>query len=88
MSEKDYLGSKISEVQYDDNRFTMAIGSDKYIFGIISAKDSPEPLGRLLQYKTIYDTLKDIDGKLKISFENAIEYTYSAAVQDEFNIFK
>jgi len=88
MNEKKYLEAKVNEVNYNDNRFKLTIGNDRYIFGIISGKDSNAPLSKLLQYKTIYDTLKDIDYKLKISFEKAIEFAYSETLQSDFSIFK
>jgi hypothetical protein len=87
MNEKKYLKEKVNEVKYNDNRFKLTIGSDRYVFGIISGQDSKAPYSKLLQYKTIYDTLKDIDYKLKISFEKAIEFAYSEAVQSDFSIF-
>lgn len=88
MNEKEYLEAKINEVKYNDSRFKMTIGSDRYVFGIISGQDSKAPFSKLLQYKTIYDTLKDVDYKLKISFEKAIEFAYSEAVQNDFSLFK
>lgn len=87
MNEKKYLEAKINEANYNDNRYKLLVGSDKYVFGIISGKDSKAPFSKLLQYKTIYDTLKDIDYKLKISFGKAIEFAYSGIVQSNFSIF-
>lgn len=88
MNEKKYLEAKVNEIKYNDNRFKLKIGSDRYVFGIISGQDSKASFSKLLQYKTIYDTLKDIDYKLKISFEKAIEFAYSEAVQSDFSIFE
>lgn len=76
MNEKKYLEAKVNEVNYNVDRFKVSIGSDRYVFGIISGKDGKAQFSQLLQYKTIYDTLKDIDYKLKISFEKAIEFAY------------
>ena len=64
------------------------IGEDRFLFGIVSAGDSEAPFGRLMQYKTLYDTLIDLDWKIKFSFDKAIEYAYSEPVQNNFSIFR
>jgi hypothetical protein len=65
--EINYLESKLSEVGYNPNRFKLMIGEDKFLFGVISANHSEAPCGKLMQYKTIYDTLRDLDWKIKLS---------------------
>ena len=88
MNEKKYLVSKVNEVNYDSNRFKVSIGSDKYIFGIISGEDSEIQFSKLYKYKTVYDTIKDVDYKTKISFEKAIEFAYSEDLQNKFSIIE
>lgn len=82
----EYLKKKISEVSYSSERFKLYFGEDKFLFGVISPKDNEAPFSKLMQYKTIYDTLIDLDWKLKISFEKGIKYTYSKPVQENFSI--
>lgn len=65
------------------------LGDNKYIFGIVSGKQfsTPAPFSKLMQYKTLYDTLRDLDYKIKISFVKAIELAYSEVFND-FNLFE
>ena len=86
--EINYLENKISEVSYNPNRFKLMIGKDKFLFGVLSANHSETPFGKLMQYKTIYDTLKDLDWKIKLSFDESINYTYSEPVQKDFSLLK
>lgn len=84
--EVEYLKKKISEVSYNSERFKLHFGEDRFLFGVISPKDDEAPFSKLMKYKTIYDTLIDLDWKLKISFEKGIKYAYSKPVQDNFSI--
>lgn len=59
-NEINYLENKLSEISYNPNRFKLMIGKDKFLFGVISANNSEVPFGKLIQYKTIYDTLRDL----------------------------
>ena len=86
--EKEYFNNKLSQVIYNPNRFKVLVGEDRFLFGIVSAGDSEAPFGRLMQYKTLYDTLIDLDWKIKFSFDKAIEYAYSEPVQNNFSIFR
>ena len=86
--EKEYFNNKLSQVIYNPNRFKVLIGEDRFLFGIVSAGDSEAPFSRLMQYKTLYDTLMDLDWKIKFSFDKAIEYAYSEPVQNNFSIFR
>ncbi len=84
--EVEYLKKKISEVSYNSERFKLHFGEDRFLFGVISPKDDEAPFSKLMKYKTIYDTLVDLDWKLKISFKKGIKYAYSKPVQDNFSI--
>lgn len=83
-----YFKDKLSQVVYSPNRFKLMIGEDRYIFGVVSGDNGEAPFSKLMQYKTIYDTLKDLDWKIKLSFEKAIEYAYTESVQEKFSLFK
>ena len=87
-SEILYFQSKLSEVTYNSNRFKVMIGEDRFLFGVISANDNEAPFGKLMQYKTIYDTLKDLDWKIKMSFDEAIKYAYSDSMKNDFSLIR
>lgn len=84
--EVEYLKNKIFEVSYNSERFKLYFGGDRFLFGVISPKDNEAPFSKLMKYKTIYDTLIDLDWKLKISFKKGIEYAYSKPVEDNFSM--
>ena len=72
-----HFNNKLLQVTYNPDRFKLMIGEDRYLFGVVSAGDDEAPFSRLMQYKTLYDTLIDLDWKVKLSFEMAIKYAYS-----------
>lgn len=84
--EIEYLKNKCSEVSYHTERFKLFIGEDRYLMGVISPKGQSAPYSKLMQYKTIHDTLIDLDYKIKLSFNKGIEYAYSEPVQKHFNM--
>lgn len=87
-TEKEYFNGILSQVTYNPDRFKLLIGEDRYLFGVVSAEDNETPFSRLMQYKTLYDTLIDLDWKIKLSFEKAIQYAYSESVQNNYSVFK
>ncbi len=87
-TEKEYFNNKLSQVKHNPDRFKLMIGEDRYLFGVVSAGDEEAPFSRLMQYKTLYDTLLDLDWKVKLSFEMAIKYAYSESVQNNYSLFK
>lgn len=84
--EIEYLRGKFCEVLYDSNRFKLFIGKDKFLFGVFFPEGENAPFSKLMNYKTMYDTLIDLDWKIKISFDKGIEYAYSNSVQENFNV--
>lgn len=87
-TEKDYFNTKLSQVVFNPDRFELLIGDDKYLFGYLSGTHMENPFSRLMQYKTIYDTVVDLDWKIKLSFEEAIDYSCSKSVLKEYSIIK
>jgi len=84
-----YLFDTVNGVQYNEKRFKVMIGEEKYLFGVVSGVNSAAaPLSKLMQYKTLYDTSRDLDYKIKISFTKAIEYAYSDRLQEDFSLFQ
>ncbi len=84
----EYLCSLIDSVQYIPDAFTIYQNDDKYIFGITSIPGVDVPLAKILEYKTLYDTLLDLDGKIKYSLNTALEYAYFRSVLVDFNPMK
>ena len=41
-----------------------------------------------MQIKTLYDTLKDLDWKIKVSLEKSLKFAYTKSVQEDFNPIK
>lgn len=75
--EKKYMNDTLSKVKYARDRFTIYCGDGKILIGSTSSKDSVSPFSKIMNYKTIYDTIVDLDAKIQYSFKMAIEYAYS-----------
>jgi hypothetical protein len=80
--EEKSLHTLVDSVQYDVNLFKVYIGENKYIMGYMSA--TPED-NNFFVYKTIYDTIIDLDEKIKKSFDLAIEWEYRSDIE-KFNM--
>lgn len=87
-AEKDYFYTKLSQVVFKPDRFKILISNDKYLFGYISNTYKDNPFSMFMQYKALYDTLVDLDWKIKLSFEKAIDYAYSESLIKEYSIIK
>lgn len=85
--EISYFQSKLLSVTYNSNRFEIKDNSN-IIVGIISKKGVEVPFNKAMQFQTIYKTLIDLDWKIKLSFENAIKYTYSDSVVNNFSLIR
>lgn len=80
-----YLTSLFESVKYDENRFKINYERDKFIFGFVSSKQTP--ISKIVEYGSLYDTLVDIDLKIKLSLNKAIEFSYSDSVVNNFDLF-
>ena len=87
-SEIEYLEELISSVSYQPDRFRLYIDNDRYLFGTLSPDDKETVISRLMQIKTLYDTLKDLDWKIKVSLEKSLKFAYTKSVQEGFNPIK
>ena len=83
-----YFQCKLSNVAYNPQRFKIMLGEDKFLFGTVSAGNDESPFGKLMQYKTIYDTLMDLDWKIKLSFNEAIKFSYSDTLMSNFSLIR
>lgn len=84
--EVEYLTKNLSEISYNPKRFKIFWGGNKYVFGATSTEGKETTLSKVSQYKTLYDTIQDLDWKIKKSFIIAINYAYSEEVQENFNL--
>lgn len=87
-SEIKYLVNLIDSVQYLPNAFTIVQNDGKYVFGITSVPSHELPISKILEYKTLYETLCDLDTKVKYSLGLAIKYSYSRYTMKKFDILK
>lgn len=86
-NEVDYLLSKIDKVKYDAERFKIKIGTDKYLFGFTDPKGENENVSKYLQIRALYNSIVDLDYKIKYSLKEAIRRAYSDKMIDDFKIF-
>lgn len=71
--EVERIRSFLDSVQYKPDLFSVGFGEDKVIFGALF-KDQPE-LQRFFSYATIYDSILDVDKKIKLSIIEATRWT-------------
>lgn len=83
-----YFQEKISSVLYNQQRFKVMCGEDKFLFGVMSVGNNETPFAKMMQYKTIHDTLMDLDWKIKLSFNEAIKFAYSDEVANNFSLIR
>ena len=83
--EEKQLRDLYEGVQYDPNLFKVYVGEDKYIMGYMSATPDDNLDKAFFMYKTLYDTIVDLDGKIKKSFDLALRWEYSSDI-DHFNM--
>ena len=76
-SEIKYLVNLIDSVQYLPNAFTIVQNDGKYVFGITSVPSHELPISKILEYKTLYETLCDLDTKVKYSLYVPIGLCYN-----------
>ena len=62
LNEEEKLRKLIDSIQYEPNLFKVYFGEGKYIMGYMSA--TPEDNSFFI-YKTLYDTITDLDRKIK-----------------------
>lgn len=53
INEIEYLNGKISSITYNENRFKISVGGDRYIFGTTSPIGKETPISKLMKFKTL-----------------------------------
>lgn len=71
--EEQKLYELINSVEYNSDLFKIKTGEDTFVFGAVLASPSDNSF---FMYKTIYDTIVDLDEKIKKSFAMAIQWEY------------
>ena len=83
--EEKTLRNLYERIQYNPDLFKVFIGEDKYIMGFTSADTARDSDTYFFMYKTLYDTITDLDRKIKKSFNLALRWEYSSDI-DRFNM--
>ena len=86
-AEEKQLRDLYESVQYNPNLFKVYIGEGKYVMGYMSSNPDDNPDKSFFMYKTLYDTIVDLDGKIKKSFDLALRWEYSSNI-DHFNMVR
>lgn len=66
------LKKQVEDISYNEDVFHTPFGEDKYIFGYISPENETEL--DIFAIKTIYDSIIDLDNKIKFSFNHIVDY--------------
>lgn len=74
------LKKQVEDISYNEDVFHTPFGEDKYIFGYISPENETEL--DIFAIKTIYDSIIDLDNKIKFSFNHIVDYNPSENISD------
>jgi hypothetical protein len=75
----DWLKAQVDKVSYDELLFRINIGEDKYIFGaVLQNQEKPD----YFTISTIYDTIIDLNHKIKYSFYMAVDCNPSESLEE------
>ena len=87
-NEIEYILGLLDKITYDEGLFRQNFDDGNYVFGIIGGGDNFAPLAMMSQYRTLYDTVMDMDAKIKLSIGYAIKYAYSEELMDNFSLIE
>ncbi len=80
--EEKFLRNLVSKITYDPDLFKIYISKSEYIFGCVY--NNGEDDGFFI-YKTLYDTIVDLDQKIKKSLDLALRWEYRSN-KDKFSM--
>ena len=86
MDMKEYLTELYKDIVYDPNWLRVEFGNGKYMMAAVAPDGEENVFSRITLYRVIYETILDLDFKVKLSFNNAIECGASVKLE-EFNPF-
>lgn len=72
------------DVKYPSKWLHIGVGDGKYIWGVMGLKDNDNILVKTAQYRTLYQTVENLDVKIKVSFDIAIQYLNSDVIKGSF----
>lgn len=77
-----WLEQQVSAVSFDEKKFRISLGNGKYIFGAVLANSSVKNKPDYFAISSIYDTIIDLNEKIKYSFYMAISCEPSESLED------
>lgn len=84
--DEEYLRNLYEKINYDKQWLRIGVGENKYVFGMITAD---KVFSKLMMYRVIYETIADVNWKIKISFDEAIKYSMKESLSlEHFNPIK
>lgn len=76
-----WLKSQVDVINYDEKMFRISVGDDKYIFGaVMNNEQNGKP--DYFSISSVYDTIADLNHKIKYSFYMATECKPSESLED------
>ena len=86
--EKKDFYKLLNSISYDISQFDVLYFPGKEVIGYIpSINNNNDEYDQLFKYKTFFNTILDIDCKIKYSFERSIDLTYNSDILKNFNPF-
>lgn len=80
----DWLKEQVDKISFDENLFRIYVGDNKYIFGAFLQDTNGQP--DYFAISTIYDTIADLNDKIKYSFYMAMKCDLSESL-DDYSMF-
>lgn len=76
----ELLKKQVAEIELDEKAFTISLGENGFIFGIIAPKSKTRP--DFFSISSIYNTILDLNHKIRFSFYMAAELEPSESLSD------
>lgn len=78
----EWLKEQVEAVTFDEKRFRVSVGDGKYIFGAIIGNSTSSDKVDFFKISSIYDTIIDLNEKIKYSFYMSAECNPSENLAD------
>lgn len=77
------LKEKLNSVSYQQDKYKIQFeGTDIFISGVVTPKNKGNMLSKVSEYRTIYETICDLDWSIKFSLESALDGEYDVYTDD------
>lgn len=76
-TEEKYLRELYEKIKYDPDLFNIYF-HDHHVIVTAKTSNASNPINQFFMYKTLYDTIIDIDKKTKKSFSHALKWEYKS----------